>query len=296
MDTLPVPTHDPEAWAERIAASLRAERDGIHEFLASQEQRLKQAETALQELLEQFGGVAAELPASGATDGDIDRDSEEDYRRRYEMALDDLRELKAGNALLQEQLSKARSTASALAKQTRAQSPCLDWEAEKLRILAALESDLDENDAEQRAERIKMEDVVRATDRAIAQKNSEIQELKRQLEDSSHGAGAVAEAAAALAHALDSDTAVREERKRLQQLEEQVQGKLRQAEVEISVERAKLARGRVELEERMRSIENDNSKASATAGAADPTGQPVRGRWMSRLGLTDADRERRRNR
>jgi len=295
MDTLPIPTHDPEAWAERIAASLRAERDGVHQFLALQEQRLKQAETALQELLERFDG-ATELPAGGATDRDSDRTADQDFQRRYEMALDDLRELKAGNALLQDQLSKARSTASALAKQSRAQSPCLDWEAEKLRILAALESDLDENNPEQRAARIEMEDVVRTTDKAIAEKNNEIRELKRQLEDSTHGAGAVAEAAAALAHALDSDTAVREERARLRQLEEQLQSKMRQAEVEISVERAKLARERVELEERMRSIESDSSKASATANAADATGQPVRGRWMSRLGLTDADRERRRNR
>ena len=114
-----IPTHDPEAWAERIAASPCGEDDGVHQFLTQQEERLEQAQASLQ-LLERLE------EAGGAADGGIDRAPEQDYQRRYEMALDDLRELKAGNTLLQEQLSKARSTASALAKQTRTQNPCLD--------------------------------------------------------------------------------------------------------------------------------------------------------------------------
>ena len=66
MDKLPVANHDPEAWAEQIAASLRAERESVHEFLASQEQRLEQAENALQELLERFEHEA-ELAANART-------------------------------------------------------------------------------------------------------------------------------------------------------------------------------------------------------------------------------------
>jgi hypothetical protein len=291
MEASPAATHDPEAWVERVAASLRTEREGIREFLAVQEQRLEQAEAALQESLERLEDAVTSPPAeaSDATDGD---NVDQEYKRRYEMALDDLRELKASNSILQEQLARARSNASALAKEARSPGAPLDWESEKLRILAALESDLDVSNAERRVERLKMEDVIRATDQIIAKKDNEIRELREQLAKSDDGGQADAAQAAAVTKAVDSDAAIQEERKRLKQIEQQWQSKLSQAEIELSLERAKLARERNELEERLRSAENVVSKAAALADAADEASRPSRSRWMSRLGLTDADRER----
>jgi DNA repair exonuclease SbcCD ATPase subunit len=134
-----------------------------------------------------------------------------------------------------------------------------------------------------------MEDVVHVTDQIIAEKNQEIRDLQQQLAES--GASGATKSAA-IAHAIDSDAVVQEERQRLRQLEEEWQTKLRHAEIEISLERAKLARQRVELEERLRSAENVVSKVADLASAAASTDRPARGRWMSRLGLTDADRER----
>jgi hypothetical protein len=291
MEASPAAVHDPAAWAERVAASLCAEREGIREFLAVQEQRLEQAEAALQESLERLEEAVMSPPtgASAAADGD---DVDQEYKRRYEMALDDLRELKSNNAALQEQLARARSSASVLAKQTRSPGAPLDWESEKLRILAALESDLDVNDQERRAERLKMEDVIRATDLMIAKKDDEIRELQERLAALGGDGQTDPAQVAAVTKAIDTDAAVQEERKRLKQLEQQWQSKLSQAEIELSLERAKLARERAELEERLRSAENVVSKAAALANAADEASRPSRSRWMSRLGLTDADRER----
>jgi hypothetical protein len=297
MDTPPAAIQDQEAWAERIAASLRAERAGIDEFLAVQAQRLEQAEAALRESLHRLE-EAVTLPAGAATDAGAGSVDEGDYKRRYELALDDLRELKAGNALLQEQVAKARATASALAKQSRSEGTRLDWETEKLRILAALESDLDKNNVQDRAERLKMEDVIRATDQVVGEKDNEIRQLQQRLDKPGDGdqadmeKTAATEKADAIARAIDSDAVIQEERKRLQQLETQWQTKLSQAEIELSLERAKLARERVELEERLRTAENVVSKATALANATDDATRLSRGRWMSRLGLTDADRER----
>jgi hypothetical protein len=296
METTPAAANDPGVWFERIAASLRAERDGIREFLAVQEQRLEQAEAALQESLERLeeaasAGAAAESGAAG--DG-------EDYKRRYELALDDLRELKTNNAQLQEQLTKARSAASTLAKQSQPQGSYLDWESEKRRLLAALEADSKDDNPDQRAERLKMTDVIRATDTAIAEKEAEIRKLRHRVEELSQSGGQPdaqpdAGKTAAVTKAVDADAAVQEERKRLQQFKEEYQAKMSQAEIELSLERAKLARERAELEERLRSAENIVSQATALANAAGggtaDTRAP-RGRWMSRLGLTDADRER----
>lgn len=286
MAISPNPNPDSEAWAERIAESIRAERDSVHDFLAAQQERLEKAEAAVQELLEQYEGTGA--PAAGDA---AQSDTEHDYQRRYEMALDDLHDLKASNALLQEQLAKARSAAVTAAKQNPTQDTQLDWETQKKRMLAALESDSDEQNAEQHTERLKIEDALRITENVVADKDAEIQALKRQLEESANGAGAVAVAAAALADVIDNDTAIREERTRLQQLQEQMKSKMCQAEIELSLERAKLARDRVHLEEQMQSLQANAQKTPPAPGAAETT-EPARSRWMSRLGLTDADRER----
>jgi DNA repair exonuclease SbcCD ATPase subunit len=291
MEMLAVSTSGRDAWAEQIVASLHAECDSVREFLAAQQKRLERAESSLEELIARSEEVVENATASETNHaGDVG-----DYQRRYEMALDDLRDLKAGNSLLQEQLSKARASASTLAKQSRTQDVGLDWEAQKLRILAALESDLDENDSEHRAERLKIEDVIRATEKAIAEKDEEIQELKGRLEEAI-SVGTLAQAATAVEQAVQNDAAVREEREKLRQLEEQCQAKLCQAEIEISLERAKLARQRAELEERLRVTGLDASKLSAGPKAAGAAEQPTRSRWMSRLGLTDADREHGRHR
>jgi chromosome segregation ATPase len=293
MESSPVPTPGSDAWVEQMAASLHAERSTVREFLGVQQARLERAEGTLEGLIARFEEIVENGTGEAGEHADADED-DQDYRQRYEMSLDDLRELKASNALLHDQLTKARSAASSLGKQNQASSGGLDWESQKLRILAALESDLDENDSEQRGERLKIEDVLRTTENAIAEKDREIRELKRQLQESS-GVGNLVQAAAAVEQVLQSDTAIQDERERLRQMEEQLQNRLCQAEIEISLERAKLARERAELDDRLRKAGLEGAKSDTEPGAAAPA-QPTRGRWMSRLGLTDADRERGRRR
>ena len=71
----------------------------------------------------------------------------------------------------------------------------------------------------------------------------------------------------------------------MSRLEGQWREKLRQAEIDISVERAKLARERSDLDAKLRSFED--------AGGDAPNGTPTpkqSGRWLSRLGLKDDDK------
>ena len=63
--------------------------------------------------------------------------------------------------------------------------------------------------------------------------------------------------------------------------------KLRAAEVEVSLERAKIARERAELEERLLSLQNDQAKHQAGVAPGADTAKPARGKWLSRLGLKD---------
>lgn len=286
MGNSPVQALNYDAWADQVLASLHAERDGVRDFLAAQQTRLETAEATLEDAISRLEAAISER-AAGEGGETADDDG---YRRRYEMAIEDLRELKANNSLLQEQLAKARATASTLAKQNRDQTTSVDWETEKRRTLAALESDLDEADPKLHAERVKIEDVLKTTEQIIAERDKEIEGLKKQL-DQVPGSGPLEQMATAMELTLQNDIVIQQERERLRQLEEQLQSRLCRAEIEISLERAKLARERTEMEERLRSAGLDTSK---TAGdSTEPaTEQPTRGRWLSRLGLTEADRER----
>lgn len=317
METSPLPTSGSEAWVERFAATLNAERERAREFLGAQLARLERAETIVEQQLDRLeqelhghcdevGRLqaerdalvtrlaeaeaqlqAAEESSLGQRPADEHGEIDEDGPRRYELALDDIRQLRNRNNELQQQLAKARSTASTLARQSR-QPGMLDWEAEKQNILAALEASSDEEDESQRGDRDKMAEVLQATNSIVEEKDHEIESLKQRLEELESKKTSVP-VAGAVDKTLDSDAVVREERERLKRLQEEWRDKLRQAEVEIALERAKIARQRAEMESQHHVTEDAAAKAaeSTTPGQSERTS--MHGRWLARLGLTDAD-------
>jgi chromosome segregation ATPase len=125
------------------------------------------------------------------------------------------------------------------------------------------------------------------TDRVVAEKDAEIEELRRQLES---GASNGAASATAVAELLDGDEIVRAEREKLTQAQAEWREKIGKAEIDISMERAKIARERMELEEKIRNYQHERPDESTDA-ASEKAGKPVRGRWLSRLGLKDLNDE-----
>jgi hypothetical protein len=244
------------------------------------------AEKKIKELLAE-AAPAAEAPAGEPRAAD--RPAPIERERQYQMALDDLLAVKAKNAKLQQQLAKAQTVAAKLAKCGAPSGRSFDWESEKRRILAALESDFDPSDAAARAERLKIEDVVRSTEIALEDKDHEIEHWKKRCEELACDAGDGPDSAEN-ACVLDADAVVQQERQRLRQLQDELQEKLRLAEIDLSVERAKLARQRAELEEQSRSAEGQSEANPPAAG--DCAQRSPRGRWLAQLGLTEADRER----
>ena len=81
-------------------------------------------------------------------------DEAEDFRRRYELALDDIHQLRSRNASLQNQVAQL--------ERQQTQEPAsggLDWEAEKRRIFAALDRGFGQDEAAE-LERLRVEEVV----------------------------------------------------------------------------------------------------------------------------------------
>ncbi|MBW1660174.1 MAG: hypothetical protein JRJ48_06730, partial [Deltaproteobacteria bacterium] len=196
---------------------------------------------------------------------------------------------KDDNAELQEKLNRAsRSSASSAATAPSAlpSGGQLGWEEQKRLLLVQLEADFDEEPSS--GDRMTIESTIRITDDVVAAKDQEIASLKQQLEDAL-ASSAATPPAVDYSEVIDQDEAIQIERKNLRTLQQEWQEKIREAEISISTERAKIARERTKWEEKI---------ASLTAVA--PENLPVideakkkksSGRWLTRLGLQEADEE-----
>jgi hypothetical protein len=231
--------------------------------------------------LEKWLAEAEEKAKKGGTGGGQEL---EDLRRRFEMAVQDVRELKTKNTELTEQLSKARQSGGA-APPTSVKGG--DWESMKKKLLADLETGFDENDAAQKNDKLTVQGAIKITDQVVADKDEEIKELRRLLDSQAQQVGAVAVGAQAVAQMLDTDELVRQERESLKRLQDSLREQLRQAEVDISVERAKLARERAELDEKLRSMEERASQGLGGETAGDKGKKGGGRKWLTRLGLGD---------
>lgn len=265
----------------RIVETENQRRRIVRELKTQHAAHLKEIEHRQLDLEQQAKADHEELKRQNVED-------DESFRRRYEMAVDDLRELKAGNEELQEQLARARQSGGGNAGQIS--SSVLNWEVEKQRILAALEADFEEENENDREEKLKIEDVIRKTDLVINEKNREIGELRELLASQTNNIGSMAVGAAALGQILDTDAVIQEERINLARLQEEWCEKLRHAEIEISLERAKIARERSQLDEKLRALQQQCVDLAAADQGNEPA-KPTRGRWLAKLGLSESEDE-----
>ncbi len=283
--------------SEMLTAELVRAGNELKQELDAARQREAALTAELTALRRDYQQVAAELaqlhevetrgretePSSASTPIRGAIADREDFSRRYQSAMEDVRRLQAQNAELRQQLSMTQPEGP------RPYAPPeggLDWEAEKKRVLAALEAGEPGEGESARNDRLKIEEIIRTTDELVACKDQEIADLKHMLREQPCMMESVAVGAAALGQMLDENSIIHEQREILKRLQDEWREKLREAEVDISVQRATLARERAELEERLYMMENQTPKAAADASASR-SDKPARGRWLSKLGLKD---------
>ena len=108
-------------------------------------------------------------------------------------------------------------------------------------------------------------------DEELKERSQQIRELQSLLDQQSETRdGGIAIGAAAITQMFDADELVRDERERLQQMQEEWEDKFRQAEIEASLERAKLSRERQELAKKMSELEEQLAHAKREARHASP--------------------------
>ena len=249
-------------------ARLREENKQLETWLADAEEKAKRAGSG-------EGGDSQEV---------------DDLRRRFEMAVQDVRELKTKNAELSDQLARAKQNGGGGSGGGGGGS---DWESMKKNLLAQLETDFDASDEKQSVDKMTVEGAIKITDKVVAEKDAEIQELKKLLDAQAQSVGDIAVGAQGIINTLDNDELIRQERENLKKLQDSVRDQFKKLEVDLSLERAKLARDKAELEEKLRAFEAERTAAGIVeTPTGDKGGKKAKGgKWLARLGLQGGKEE-----
>lgn len=260
--------------ARRSAESEhRREREELYAEIAQREETERELRERLQDM-----------------DGPSD-DGEALEQLRRELAAERIRseELESQNANLAMQLAASQVDGQISSAATSQSHESLSWEERKAAILRQLHRE-DHDEPLPASERESLREIVAKTDREIQRRDAEIAELQQLLEHQSTAVGdSVAVGAAAIAQMIDADDLVREEREKLQAIKAEWQEKLRSAEIELSLERAKLARERRELEQKTADLEQQLARVTELQSEASATDQPRRRRWLTQLGISEED-------
>src|SRR5262249_28030877 len=134
----------------------------------------------------------------------------------------------------------------------------------------------------EKQQRITIEGTIEMTDAVVAEKDRQIAELQAQLAGDGGGALPEADHTRQVNEMLDADEVIAGHRKRHRELELEMEEKLRAAELELSIERAKMARQKVELEELKTELDAKQQQFESSGGPT-AVGQPKR-RWRDKLG------------
>jgi len=268
------PASDGSEPAELIA--VRSERDRLAERVVELESR------------------EPEPVGAGSPDDQVD-----ELQQRFEMAVEDLRDYKLRCSEMEEELAGIRN-GGAVAMPASPTGGSLDWEAQKKLLMDGMggddESAVEALSEEEQQERLSLQEAIERTERIVADKDRLIAQLERELDEQRSRATEAAQAAAneALSDLLDEDEVIRAERRRLTELQAEWSDKLRQAEIDVSLQRATLARERTELDEKCERFSKQKERFEreiGVAGADEKSGQPSRDRWLSKLGLTRRDEQ-----
>lgn len=167
----------------------------------------------------------------------------------------------------------------------------LTWEERKELLMQQLDAETRSDTPCDPRRVLDIEHIINQTNTEIEKRDREIANLQALLSQQSVSRDGIAVGAAAFAEVIESDAIIISERLRLKELQAEWEEKQRQAEIEMSMERAKLARERLELQEKLREFEGDRKLEATANDAAEPASKTskgsARGRWLARLGLRD---------
>jgi chromosome segregation ATPase len=264
------------------------------DFLSTELQELRNAPPPNEEELEDLRVQVEHLKQELKIARDVPPQDDSEIEQ-LQLEIDQLRrELSQVRKESMDHKSQAAELSSQIARMKgpnqRERSQVMSWEERKQAMLEQLESESEEASPAEKEQLLEIERVIQETSDEIQKRDAEIDDLRNLLaQQSMISQDGLAIGAAAIAEAIDSDALVIAERMKLKELQAEWEQKQRQAEIEMSLERAKLARERLELQEKIRDMEDSESEHHAEPGATPPEARVGRrkGKWLSRLGLKE---------
>lgn len=292
------------------AIELKTELLLVHEELEAQQERNAATRAQVVELQAELEAALLEQEAQRNANGSTESlESELQAARQRIAALErspldpespatELEaRLEAAELEIQDLLEQNSDLARQLAKQQVISSghtphvsfdQSLSWEERKKLILRQLENEDDDSSSGNEADaasqnRIEIQRILETTQNEIDKRDRQIAELQSIVEQQSDTRQGVAIGAAAFAQTFDNDELIQMERQKLKEIQREWEEKLRQAEIDLSMERAKLARERSQLEAEL------NAKPDGPSLREYPV-QPKKHQWLEHLGLKDDNR------
>lgn len=280
---------------EELTAAQSASESAQHaqELEACEELRaqIERLETDLQETQ-----AALEASQSNPSSDNADQANEwaaqlDDLEQQLVTAQEELTDLRSQNSDLASQLAKKQVSNSGNKPHVQFDQEALSWEERKQLILQQLEDECDvssENDLDSQAKRVDVEQILETTQAEIDRRDEELADLRSVLEQQSETKQGVAIGAAAIAQMMDEDDLISQERQKLKDIQQEWEEKLRQAEIDLSMERAKLARERRQLDSELKDREQERPHESSNP---EPAGKGRTRKWLEHLGLREENDE-----
>ena len=238
---------------------------------------------------------AAELVA---TQVDQMQQQLEELCQQLEAATAEASDLREQNSDLAQQLAERIASEVILDRSTgRGSGEQLSWEERKLMILRQLETDTDSGSGQISEDEVAdIHQMLETTNAEISRRDQEIEELREIVRMQSEARDGVAIGAAGIAQILDNDELLQQERQKLREIQEEWEAKLRQAEIDLSMERAKIARERLALEKQIEELNRNRSESQSNSECNSQTAQAGKEknrerRWLAMLGLGEQNND-----
>ena len=280
------PSQLADAISQQIAIRVEPEPTDLTEVLAE----LSALKNSVAELSQQQPVAIA--PAEADSN---DSERNEELMLEIEYLRGQITDLESANEALERKLENAPALSESSSGHER-----MTWEQRKEMMLRQMEDDT--FDAEEFVASLpsdtqvdvdpisfvqEMIQSLRERDEQLLDLECELEMLRNSTDQPAGEEIGVTVGAAAIAEMVDSDELLREEREKLQHLQEEWEERFRESEIAASLERAKISRERHELAIRNAELEEQlvhfrrESEQNRDAGGNNSR------RWLAKLGLTD---------
>ena len=211
----------------------------------------------------------------------------EDFEHRIRQLENALQSSEQSTDELSQENRHLRNQISAMSSESRRTTPTsaspdnMSWDDRKKLLMMELDGETTGTELQDHgvSDPDALAHLIQSSQIEIERRDREIEELKKLLATQSNTISEGVSMEAERSKVLDADEIIQQERGRLRTIQAELDDKLRKAEVDLSLERARLARDRQLVEERQQALKNQTAEADTSTPGVKKRN------WLASLGL-----------